>query len=71
MKTAKKILKGTGKVILALMGGILMPVLIWVAFGVAMSQKLRSAQRKTVPTIGQILETASLSAGDEANGGRR
>ncbi len=65
MKTTKKILKGTGKVVLAILGGILMPILIWVAFGVAMNQKLRSTQRKPVPTIGQILEAASLSTRNE------
>ncbi|MFH1382077.1 MAG: hypothetical protein ABIH70_04200 [Chloroflexota bacterium] len=59
----------TGKVGLALLAGILMPVLIWVAFGVVMNQKLRqwSARRKPAPTIGEILATARLSiSGDTA-----
>ncbi len=41
MKGTKKIVRGTGKVILALLGGILFPALIWVALGVAVTRGMR------------------------------
>lgn len=58
MKTAKKIALGAGKVMLALLGCVLMPVLIWVALGAAIYQKVhqRKIQIEQVPTFGQILE---------------
>ena len=59
MKTMKRIAQGTGKVALAILVGVLMPVLIWVALGVAVNQKMRqpAAQKKTA-TIGDILAQA-------------
>ena len=67
MKGTKQIARGTGKVMLALLGGILMPILIWVALGVAISHKLRerAPQRKPAPTIGEILAAAGLSIESE------
>ncbi|MFH1382078.1 MAG: hypothetical protein ABIH70_04205 [Chloroflexota bacterium] len=63
MKKTMNIAIGTGKVVLALMTGILMPILIWVAFGVAMNQKLRklSAERKVAPAIGEALATGQVA----------
>jgi len=57
MKTNKKIALGIGKVTLAILGGVLMPVLIWVALGVAINQKVhhKEAGREQAPTFGQIL----------------
>lgn len=53
-----KALKTIGKVILALVGGVLMPVLIWVGFGVAIYQraKARKAQTAIAPTLGELLQ---------------
>lgn len=72
MERTKGIARGAGKVVLALVGGALMPIWIWVALGVAMNQKLRkrSAQRKPAPTIGEILAAAGLSIQGEATPGR-
>lgn len=55
MKTLKKAALDTGKVILAILGGIMMPVLIWVALGAAIYQKVHQekVQKDTVPTFGQ------------------
>ncbi len=62
MKEMMKGTQGTAKVMLALLGGILMPILIWVALGVAICQKVRRApQRKTSPTIGEVLSIAGLA----------
>lgn len=63
MKETKRNAQSTGKVILALFGLILMPVLIWVALGVAVNQKLRerSLQRAPAPTIGEILARVGLT----------
>ncbi len=63
MKTIMKGTRNTAEIMLALLGGILMPILIWVAFGVAISQKLRARvpQRKVTPTIGEILSAAGLT----------
>ncbi len=57
MERTKRILGGVGKVALAIVGGILFPVLIWVALGVAIYQRAqeRGTQRKPTPTIGEIL----------------
>ena len=65
MERMMRIARGTGKVILALLGVALMPILIWVALGVVVYQKMRQrqVQRKPVPTIGQILVRAGKSAG--------
>ena len=63
MERTKKLARGIGKVILALLAGILMPILIWVALGVAVNQKIRQRQlrRAPAPTIGEILTKAGLT----------
>jgi hypothetical protein len=63
MKRMIRIAKGTGKVILALLTSILMPILIWVALGVVLNQKLREKkpQQVTAPTLGDILTKAKLN----------
>ncbi len=59
MNKMNGIAKGTGKVFLALLGGILFPILIWVALGVAINQKLRAPKVAAAePTIAEILATA-------------
>jgi len=72
MEKAKQIARGAGKVILALLGGVLMPILIWVALGVAVNQRLRErrVQRKPAPTIGEILVAAGLTIQGEATTGK-
>ena len=72
MERAKQIVRGGGKVILALLGGILMPILIWVALGTAVYQRVREkrAQRKPAPTIGEILAAAGLTIQGEAATGK-
>ncbi len=63
MKRIKRVAGGIGKVVLALIAGILFPIMIWVALGVAVSQKLRERkpERVLTPTIGEILAQAGLS----------
>ena len=60
MKTTKRIARSIGKTILALLACMFMPILIWVALGVAVNQKLREKRPKRVPTptIGEILAAA-------------
>ncbi len=67
MNGTKRAAAAVGKVILVLVGGMLFPVLIWVALGVALNQKLRAgrAQGPTAPTIGEILGTARWTGGRE------
>ncbi len=55
MKRTKRIEQVTCKVILALLAGVSMPILIWVAFGVAMTRRLGRLQRAPVATIREIL----------------
>ena len=57
MNKMMKVVKGTGKVILALLTGIFMPILLWIGLGVAINQKLRVKKHvtETAPTIGEIL----------------
>jgi len=57
---------------LALLGGVLMPILIWVALGVAVNQRARErrVQRKPAPTIGEILVAAGLTIQGEATTGK-
>ena len=64
MKGMTKIARGTGKVFLALVGGILMPILIWIALGVALNKKLREKEvrQAEVLTIGEILAKAGQSS---------
>jgi hypothetical protein len=61
MKGLIKVAKGTGKVVLALLVGVFMPILIWVALGVALNKKLRGEviQQTEVKTIGEILNRAN------------
>lgn len=51
MKEIKKIAKGIGKVTLAVVAGIMFPVLIWVALGAAMTQAKK--WEVTQPKVGQ------------------
>lgn len=69
MEKIMQSVRGVGKVLLALLGGILFPILIWVALGVAVYQKVRerAVQRKPAPTIGEILAAAGLSVQTDAN----
>ncbi len=64
MKGMTKLARGTSKVFLALLGGILMPILIWVALGVAINKKPREKEvrQAEVPTIGEILTKAGQSS---------
>ncbi len=72
MERMKRITKATGKVLLALLAGVLMPILIWVALGVVINQKIRERrpQRVPAPTIGEILAAAGLTIQEEATAGR-
>ena len=54
MKGTKKITGGIGKVVLALLGAVFMPVLIWVALGAAVKQ---GTQRKATHTTRKIPAT--------------
>jgi uncharacterized membrane protein YraQ (UPF0718 family) len=49
MERMQKIAKRTGKVVLALLAGVLMPVLVWAAVGVAARQALKAQQRTAAP----------------------
>ncbi len=62
MKTFKKIALGIGKVLAAMIGCVLLPVLIWVALGVAIYQKTHQgeARKELVPTLGKILGVAAV-----------
>lgn len=61
MKGMIKVAKGTGKVVLALLVGVFMPILIWIALGVALNRKMRekAARQTEVETIGEILNRAN------------
>lgn len=54
MKRTKRITRGIGKVVLALLGAVLMPILIWVALAAAMRQGTR---RKATCITHRILAT--------------
>ncbi len=54
MKGTKRITRGIGKVVLALLGAVFMPILIWVALGTAVKQ---GTQRKATHTTREILAT--------------
>jgi hypothetical protein len=60
MNKMMRVVKGTGKVILAILTGIFMPILLWIGLGVALNQKMRAKKRvtETAPTIGEILDGA-------------
>jgi hypothetical protein len=57
MNKMMRVTKGTGKITLVILTGILMPILLWVGLGVALNQKLRVKKHvtETAPTIGEIL----------------
>ena len=57
MKMIQKAIKEIGKVILALLTGIFMPLLVWAGLGVAINQKLtkKAAQPKMVPAASDTL----------------
>jgi len=63
MKGMTKSARGIGKVFLALLGGIFMPVLIWVALGVALNKKLRegSVQPAPTPAVGETMAVNHVS----------
>ncbi len=54
MKTLNRIVRGTGKVTLAILGCLLMPILVWVGLGTAIYQRNRVAN----PAIGSELTRA-------------
>jgi hypothetical protein len=62
MNKMMKVVKGTGKLILALLTGIFMPILLWIGLGVALNQKLRVKKQvtETAPTIGEILNKTKV-----------
>ncbi|MDO8568167.1 MAG: hypothetical protein Q7R57_05565 [Dehalococcoidales bacterium] len=64
MNGIKKTTGTISKVFLALVGGILFPILIWVALGVAINQKAREkrARQAATPSFGEIL---AATAGKE------
>ncbi len=68
MKRIKRIGWGVGKVVLALLGGILMPILIWVALGAFLTQKIREKrqQRMSTPTVAEILAAAGLTIREDS-----
>jgi len=55
MKGTKQITGGMGKVVLALLGVVFMPILIWVALGAAIKGGI---QRRPTHTTREILATA-------------
>ncbi len=52
MKNIKRTGRGVAKVVMALLAGILLPILIWVALGAAVSHKARRPQPVLIPAIG-------------------
>jgi len=68
MKEIKRIGRGVGKVVLVLLAGILMPILVWVALGASLTQKIREKrqQRMSAPTIAEILAAAGITIREEA-----
>ena len=64
MERTKRVVKGMGKVILALLTGVLMPLLIWVALGTAINRKMveKSVQRKLSPAADETLEANPATA---------
>lgn len=56
MKRIQKAIKGIGKVLLALLTGIIVPILVLVGLGIAINQKATNTARpKTVPVAGGTL----------------
>lgn len=67
MEKTKRITWGTAKVFLALFTAVLMPVLIWVALGVAVNRKIneKNALRKTAPAIDETLMPDAATIQDQ------
>ena len=57
MKRLQKTIRETGKVLLALLTGIFMPLLVWAGLGVAINRKAmkKAAQPGRVPVTGDNL----------------
>jgi len=58
MEKTMKVLRKIGKIMLVVLGAILMPVLIWVALGVAIHYKVqarKAGEPKPTPTFGEVL----------------
>ena len=50
------------KILVAIVGGVLMPVLIWITLGVVLHQKLQTRKyEKRIASINEILKEAGLS----------
>jgi hypothetical protein len=66
MNKMMKVVKGTGKVIMAILTGIFMPILLWVGLGMALNKKLREKQQvpEKARTIGEILDGAEAELED-------
>jgi len=59
MEKTKKVIKTIGKMMLVIIGCALAPILIWVAFGVAMHQRAKAKEAgKPAPTFREILAAA-------------
>jgi CheY-like chemotaxis protein len=68
-RTARRVAATFGKMLLAVLGAIFMPILIWVGLGVAVNYQLRerSARKTTVPTLGEILAQAEQEPAPQAD----
>ncbi len=65
-------MRKVASILLALLAGVLFPILIWIGFGVAVYQRLceRSFQREPARTLGEILAAAGLEIQWEFSEGR-
>lgn len=63
MKKLVEITKGFGKVMLAILTAVLMPILIWVGLGVAINRKMQEkrVREAAAPTIGEALGKAKIT----------
>ncbi len=68
MKRTKQIARGIGKVILALLAVALMPILVWVALGAALNERLRekNLQRAPATTAGGTMTNLGLTTHEPA-----
>ena len=48
MKRTMKVARGTGKVFLAMLCGVIIPILIWIGLGTAIVQRVRETRGKKV-----------------------
>ncbi len=71
MNAMRRTAGSTAKVFLALLGGILFPVLVWVALGVALSQRVRGRRlnQTPAPAPARLPGAAGRSSGEEIYGG--